>query len=433
MLAKKIRDRIFPMLFAAGWLLVTNPAEGQVLASNLRYFSITPCRVMDTTSFSYVGPFGPGPVVPAVTPGYPARYLALAGRCGLPATARAYAVNLTLVPSGSAPIGPTVTLGYAGQIGGAFSLANPDRRIIANNAIVPADSNGIIQMDTTGETNAILDVHGYFAADINLSGFTALSPCRLVDTRGADSYYTNAQPSLPPPINGPSIPANGEVSFNLGQVTRCGALPTIAQGLRAYVLNVTLVPKTANGVPIPVGFITIYPTGETRPVASLLNDLDARILANGGIFKAGSNGAVTVYSTDAADVLIDIHGYFRTIGGANYTTVKPCTSINSFYPSGTMTFRMDQPGCSVPQFANVQAVAANFTVTPRQPVGAYPFGYLSVWATGDSQPVASLLNALDGKVVGNASVVKVDASTQMNAFLSDQIQTLLISISGYFQ
>ena len=80
----------------------------------------------------------------------------------------------------------------------------------------------------------------------------------------------------------------------------CG-IPATA---RAYALNATVVPHG------PLSYLTIWPTGATRPVVSTLNSLDGRIKANAAIIPAGTSQAVSVYASNTTDVVLDISGYF---------------------------------------------------------------------------------------------------------------------------
>ena len=41
-----------------------------------------------------------------------------------------------------------------------------------------------------------------------------------------------------------------------------------------------------------------------------MNSLDGRVVANAAIVPAGTSGAVSVFVSDATDVLIDVSGYF---------------------------------------------------------------------------------------------------------------------------
>ena len=65
----------------------------------------------------------------------------------------------------------------------------------------------------------------------------------------------------------------------------------------------------------PLGYLTIWPTGEGQPVVATLNSLDGRIKADAAIVPAGTNGAVSVYVTNTTNVILDINGYFAPVIG----------------------------------------------------------------------------------------------------------------------
>jgi hypothetical protein len=62
--------------------------------------------------------------------------------------------------------------------------------------------------------------------------------------------------------------------------------------------------------PGPLGFLTTWPTGGSRPNASTLNSYNGTVVANMAIVPAGTNGAISVYVNNATDALFDINGYF---------------------------------------------------------------------------------------------------------------------------
>lgn len=120
------------------------------------FYTVTPCRVADTRDPA--GPYGG----PALSSGVERNFL-LWNRCGVPATARAVSVNLTvtepggqghltLYPAGS-PVPPVSTINYGpGQTR-------------ANNAIVtlgPVGELTVRCVQTQLQVHAILDVNGYF-------------------------------------------------------------------------------------------------------------------------------------------------------------------------------------------------------------------------------------------------------------------------------
>ena len=118
--------------------------------------------------------------------------------------------------------------------------------------------------------------------------FVPITPCRIADSRRAAG-----------PFGGP--PIAGNTSRDFGVPSSACSIPATAL---AYSLNVAVVPSG------PLGFLTMWPAGQTRPVASTLNSLDGRVKSNAAIVPAGTAGAVSVFASNATDVVLDINGYF---------------------------------------------------------------------------------------------------------------------------
>jgi hypothetical protein len=151
---------------SGGVLSVTLPARSATLAvgalgtgtppAATSLYTLTPCRAADTRLAD--GDFG-GPALAARSE----RTFTLAGRCGIPTSARALSLNLTatgatapgnlaLFPGGSPPPS-TSTLNY---------VAGATR---ANNAVVALGAGAALRVrcnQATGSVHAILDVNGYF-------------------------------------------------------------------------------------------------------------------------------------------------------------------------------------------------------------------------------------------------------------------------------
>jgi hypothetical protein len=103
------------------------------------------------------------------------------------------------------------------------------------------------------------------------------------------------------PFGGPEIEGGASRSFAIPS-SACGIPSTAA----AYSLNITAIPDG------PLYYLTAWPTGSTQPFVSTLNSMDGALASNAAIVAAGTNGAVSIYvqSQSAADVVIDIDGYF---------------------------------------------------------------------------------------------------------------------------
>ncbi len=124
-------------------------------AGALNFYPVTPCRVADTRWPS--GPFG-GPELAAATPrSFP---IPTSG-CGIPTTAAAYSLNVTVVPDGLLQFLTAWPTGAALPV--ASTLNSWDGAVVANAAILPAGAGGAISVYASDPTHVILDINGYFA------------------------------------------------------------------------------------------------------------------------------------------------------------------------------------------------------------------------------------------------------------------------------
>ena len=122
----------------------------------LLFQPVTPCRVADTRATA--GPFG-GPLIGA---GTSRTFVVPSSACNIPSSARAYSLNVTVVPAGF--------LGYLSiwpdsQAQPVVSTLNSwDGRIVANAAIVPAGQDGGLSVYGSNDTHVVIDINGYFVA-----------------------------------------------------------------------------------------------------------------------------------------------------------------------------------------------------------------------------------------------------------------------------
>jgi hypothetical protein len=133
------------------WGVAIGPPEG------LSFFTLVPCRVVDTRGNG--APIG-GPVLE----GQQTRVFAVADICGIPASAKALSINLTVTQPNAAgnvrlfPAGPTVP--------NASSINYVAAQTRANNAVVSLNGNAELAAfvgQPAGTTvHLIIDVNGYF-------------------------------------------------------------------------------------------------------------------------------------------------------------------------------------------------------------------------------------------------------------------------------
>jgi len=366
----------------------------------LQFIPVTPCRIADTRNPT--GPFGG----PEPTAGSSREFEIPQSACNIPSIAVAYSLNVTVVPN--AALG-YLTLWPTGQALPLVSTLNSDGRVKANAAIVPAGTSGGVSVYVTNPTQVILDIDGYFVPAGTADGlaFYPVTPCRIADTRNANG-----------PLGGPSLAAGGIRAFPV-QSSTCN-IPSTAQ---AYSLNVTAVPHTT------LGYLTIWPTGESRPTASTLNAPTGVVTANAAIVPAGSGGDVSVFVENAADVVLDVNGYFAppSTGGLSFYPAMPCRVIDTRQTTGNfrgvLPVAVENSVCVPP--ASAQAYVFNATVVPD---GA--LGYLTLWPAGASQPAVSTLNAADKAITSNMAIVPT-TNGDVDAF-ADGATNLILDLSGYF-
>ena len=122
----------------------------------LDFHTLTPCRIADTRNA--VGPLGGPALVSGST-----RIFAVNEICGVPSTARAVAINVTVVNSTA---GGYLTLYPAGTALPLASTINFRSGIVrANNAILSVGASGQVSVFcgmASGSTDFVLDVTGFF-------------------------------------------------------------------------------------------------------------------------------------------------------------------------------------------------------------------------------------------------------------------------------
>ena len=372
--------------------------------TGLSFVPVTPCRIADTRNVA--GPFG-GPFLPGNAA---ARSFAIpSSACGIPNTAQAYALNMTVVPHG--PLGFLTAFPCGQPQPLASNLNSIDGRVKAVASILPAGSNGAACFFASNDTDLVLDINGYFVPDTDVTAmaFYPMAPCRLVDTRLAAG-----------PLGGPSLIAGLTRTFPL--LSSSCNIPATAH---AYSLNYTAVPQG------PLGFLTTWPAGQTQPLVSTLNAPTGAVTANAAIVPAGTNGDISVFVTHPADLVIDVNGYFAppAAGGLSLHNLSPCRVLDTRNPAGSPPFNGEKDlnvaaaACGAP--AAAQSYVLNATVVPP---GA--LGFLTLWPQGSAQPLVSTLNAIDGAITSNLAIVPA-ANGSISIFGSNPTHVVM-DISGYF-
>jgi hypothetical protein len=155
------------------------------------------------------------------------------------------------------------------------------------------------------------------SATADLAGpliFVPVTPCRVVDTRGATGSF-----------GGPSFTAGQTRSYTVPS-SSCTGIPT---GIAALSLNLSVTNTQAPAI----GFLTAWPAGSTQPGAANLTWFAAnQTLTAASIVPTASGGAISVFASQATDVIIDVNGYF--LGDGNILNTAEHLAIVGTWDGG---------------------------------------------------------------------------------------------------
>ena len=160
------------------------------------------------------------------------------------------------------------------------------------------------------------------AAGGGSSTFSAITPCRLLDTR-ADGPATGTKPPMSTPLGqGQTLTVTARGNFG-----NCTALSPTATGA---VLNVTTANSTASS------FLTVWPADKSKPFVSNLNWVGGQAPAPNQVTTGlDASGQFSVYNnTGSVDVIIDIVGVYEPSSGGGGGQAGPAGPKGNPGPAG---------------------------------------------------------------------------------------------------
>ena len=377
----------------------TEPTPGAYVALT------TPTRILDTRTSSPVGPVGlRGPHRSGAVLDLPVLDGTLVPSSGVAAVA----VNITSVD----PVSTGYVQAYPTLVGatGATSTLNVVAGAGArpNFALVPVGAGGSISLYLHAGGQVVVDLVGYVTAGVTTSRagrvIPLTTPERWLDTGGA------------------RIPAR-----STQVVSRPAASAVPSTGVAALVVNVT-------GTDVDTrGNLKVLPRGvPARSVTtSTVNMSTGGAAANQAIVRVGTGGEITVTSSTAARVVVDVVGYVtdETAPEASrglYVPMSPTRVVDTrtpsrpFAPGELRTLSVVPTGWPT----GVSAVSLNLTVT-----GTAQNGWLRAFF-GSVEPTTSNVNAVAGRSIANAAFVRTSSGTvKARMMMSGH---LIIDISGYY-
>jgi hypothetical protein len=174
---------------------------------------------------------------------------------------------------------------------------------VSNRVIVPVSTTGAISLYASRDTNAIVDVSGWYSGPSGTgTEFVPLAaPVRICDTRGGNpSGLSGGAAQCNGGGAGTTLSAGATVTVT---VTGLAGVPT---GTGAVVLNVTAIKPSSQT------YLTVYP-GSPRPVVSDINPAAGTVKANLVVASLSAGGTVTIYNfMGAVNIAVDVAGYYET-------------------------------------------------------------------------------------------------------------------------
>lgn len=347
---------------------------------------IRPCRLFDARSTPDLGRLDANTV-----------RIQVAGRCGVPAGARAVAVGIVAVEARGA--GFVVAWPSGLPRPAASNLNYEPGNTIANSAVVQLGESGAIDVSLSAPAALVVDVSAAFvdaAGPTSAGRFVAISPRRLIDTRQSGPRDAS-EISVPLPSG---VPAD------------------------ATALGVTVTAVNA----VSPGFLSGYPAGAGRPTASVVNTDRFNSTRASAMFLPVTEDGAVIFRSMTTDVLVDVWGWFTGDSAPPSTdglfVPQPPTRVwdsrashDPIHPGGTLERAIGPLG----------AGALILNVTAVEPTRA---GFVSVFAAGTSRPDVSSLNYRWRQPIAALAVSR--ASDRGIGFHSSTGAHMIVDVAGWF-
>lgn len=361
--------------------------------------AISPVRVLDTRIGVGAGttPVGPDETIT----------LDLSEADGLPSGARGVVINVTTTRSTEPSF---ITVWPSGSDRPSTSNLNTEPgQDTPNLVIVDLSPDRTIDLyNAAGSVHLVADVTAYFTYGPSIE---TTAPSRVFDSR--DGTGTSSAPFGPNETRRLDITGVGGV----------------APDATAVVLNVTSTRSTEPS------FITVWPSGADRPLASTLNTEPGQNTPNLAIVELGVDGAVDIFNeAGSTDVIADVVGFLRpsslvqTTTPARFLDTRTGTGTNGQREPVGSDERIDLQVAGIGDVPdNATAVIVNVTsVSSTQP------SYVTVWPMGSPQPTASTLNTEVGQATPNLAVVKLGDGGKISLFNRFGSTHLIADVAGWY-
>ena len=245
------------------------------------------------------------------------------------------------------------------------------------------------------------------------SGLTSVVPARLVETRAGLAT-----------VDGLLAGGGGRSAGSVLEVPVLGRGGLPDAGVGAVLLNVTAVG------PLGPGYLTVFPCGAERPLASNVNYLAGEVVPNAVLAKVGDGGAVCVFTKAATDLVIDVNGWFGDGSGVSYSIPDGTTLV------GPTEVVWAAPGATADEARVVVGNGRRHTIGDRLAIASsdeFPDGmFAEVIAVDTTTPPTltvmrvAVSEVLDNLTVEFAGPVSLDTSTWASPVGAEQRRSMSI-------
>ncbi len=216
----------------------------------------------------------------------------------IPTHAAALSATIAMFPqveSGYLTAWPGPKVDVASRPGVAVGLYN--HPVVSETAVlVRIGTDSTVNFSPNKNLHLIVDVDGFYSRSATLGFVPLRNAIRLINTRRTGGYYANDKP-----FRGETF--EPERTYKIAGVTYNGI--TIPTNAKVVVCTLTAVARGASG------FVTAWPTGQKKPMAtSLLYDTSAFAFSLGLNLALGSSGNLSLYTSTEADLYLDAIGYY---------------------------------------------------------------------------------------------------------------------------
>ena len=336
----------------------------------------------------------------------------VAGRGGVPTTGVA-AVTMNVIMTESSRSG-FVTAWPSGKARPTASNLNVEGvgSTVSTLITVPMGADGKVNLFTQSGGHLVADVAGWLPTGT----FVASTPSRLLDTRAGPGqlHYSGDQPG-----------AGAVIDLQVG-----GVGPVPIKGVSAVVLSLTATEAAGPG------FVTMWPTGTPRPLASALNAATAgATVSNQVTVPLGAGGKVSIFTQSGAHIVADVAGYY--VAGGGFNALTPTRVLDTRGGGEQLAYSGGKPApgqtVSLPVLgrAGVPDTGVGFVILNLTATEATAPGFVSAWPGGTPQPSTSVINLSDaGQTRANAVFAPVGADGTIKLY-SQSGTDLVVDVAGW--